>query len=117
MNGSSYGHPTLQLYSLFKLNATFDINPKVQLYIFIICYRFVIYVNNKKMYTDIDANDGTWHHVLVTWSSNRGAWKMYKNAFLWDQGYNLAAGETIKGDLRLKKDFENICLTSSFFFF
>lgn len=42
---------------------------------------------------------------------------MYKNAFLWDQGYNLAAGETIKGDLRLKKDFENICLTSSFFFF
>jgi hypothetical protein len=37
------------------------------------------------------------YNVLVTWSSNRGAWKMYKNALLWDQGYNLAAGETIKG--------------------
>ena len=67
------------------------------------------------MNTDIDANDGTWHHVLVTWSSNRGAWKMYKNALLWDQGYNLAAGETIKGDLRLNKGFENICLVGSFF--
>lgn len=75
---------------------------------FIFCFRFVIYVNNKKMNTDIDANDGTWHHVLVTWSSNRGAWKMYKNALLWDQGYNLAAGETIKGDFRLKNDFDNI---------
>ncbi|XP_063401402.1 sushi, von Willebrand factor type A, EGF and pentraxin domain-containing protein 1-like [Mytilus trossulus] len=58
---------------------------------------FVIYVNNKKINTDVKVNDGTWHHVLVTWSTEKGAWKIYKNAFLWDEGYNLAAGETIKG--------------------
>ncbi|KAK3090083.1 hypothetical protein FSP39_009008 [Pinctada imbricata] len=58
---------------------------------------FVIYINDKSAVTDVEANDGEWHHVVFTWSANRGAWKIYFDSLSWDSGENLAAYETIKG--------------------
>ncbi|XP_021351273.1 sushi, von Willebrand factor type A, EGF and pentraxin domain-containing protein 1-like [Mizuhopecten yessoensis] len=58
---------------------------------------FVISVNNHQQVTDVYANDGVWHHIIVTWASNRGSWKIYKDGVVWDSGYDLAAGEVIAG--------------------
>ncbi|XP_069128762.1 sushi, von Willebrand factor type A, EGF and pentraxin domain-containing protein 1-like [Argopecten irradians] len=58
---------------------------------------FVISVNNHQQVTDVYANDGVWHHIIVTWASNRGSWKIYKDGVVWDSGYDLAAGEIIAG--------------------
>lgn len=61
------------------------------------CCRFVVYVNNQQKTTDVVANDGKWHHILFTWSSIRGAWKIYIDGVSFDTGYWLANGQTIKG--------------------
>lgn len=45
----------------------------------------------------MDANDGKWHHIVFTWSSNRGGWKIYKDGVTLDTGYGLAPGQVIKG--------------------
>ncbi|KAJ8305662.1 hypothetical protein KUTeg_016207 [Tegillarca granosa] len=58
---------------------------------------FVIYVNNQKISTDVIANDGRWHHIAFTWSSNRGTWRIYMDGVLEDSGYDFATGETIQG--------------------
>lgn len=80
----------------------YPINKIVRFYCF---YRFVFKVNNKVQNTDIEANDGAWHHIVVTWTSNRGAWKFYYDGLLFDDGYDLAAGETIKGNRATRYGF------------
>jgi hypothetical protein len=62
-----------------------------------LCCRFVLYVNNEQRTTDVVANDGKWHHIVFTWSSVRGAWKIYIDGLAFDTGYRLASGQTIKG--------------------
>lgn len=54
-------------------------------------------MNNQQVSTDLSANDGEWHHIVFTWSSNRGGWKMYKDGVTFDTGYGLAPGQVIKG--------------------
>ncbi|XP_061166124.1 sushi, von Willebrand factor type A, EGF and pentraxin domain-containing protein 1-like [Saccostrea echinata] len=58
---------------------------------------FVLYVNNQQKTTDVIANDGKWHHLVFTWSSSHGAWKIYIDGVVWDSGFSFAAGHTIKG--------------------
>lgn len=64
------------------------------------CCRFVVYVNNEQKTTDVKANDGNWHHIVFTWSSNRGVWKIYIDGVKYDTGYGLAEGQVIQGRLR-----------------
>ena len=61
------------------------------------CCRFVVYVNNEQKTTDVKANDGNWHHIVFTWSSNRGVWKIYIDGVKYDTGYGLAEGQVIQG--------------------
>ena len=57
----------------------------------------MLYVNGEKVTTTVQANDGKWHHVCVIWSSHQGAWKIYMDGRLAEDGRNLAKGKTIKG--------------------
>ncbi|KAK4305073.1 hypothetical protein Pmani_023017 [Petrolisthes manimaculis] len=58
---------------------------------------FVVYVNGEKRITDVRANDGLWHHVCVTWTSNNGSWAIYLDAEMRDGGSGLANGTSIDG--------------------
>ncbi|ESO92606.1 hypothetical protein LOTGIDRAFT_233055 [Lottia gigantea] len=58
---------------------------------------FVVLVNQEKRVTDLEANDGLWHHIVVTWSSNRGAWKIYKDGLIIDSGWDLSTGRPVPG--------------------
>ncbi len=58
---------------------------------------FVLYVNGEDKVTDVSVNDGKWHHIAVTWQSEGGAWKIFTDGDLSDQGSGLAAGSIING--------------------
>lgn len=57
----------------------------------------MVYVNGEKRITDVRANDGSWHHVCVTWTSNNGTWAIYMDAEMRDGGSGLANGTSIEG--------------------
>ena len=40
---------------------------------------FNLGINNESQSLEMDANDGEWHHIAVTWSSSNGLWKAYKD--------------------------------------
>ena len=40
---------------------------------------FNLVINNDTQPLEIDANDGEWHHIAVTWSSSNGLWITYKD--------------------------------------
>ncbi|GBN09560.1 Sushi, von Willebrand factor type A, EGF and pentraxin domain-containing protein 1, partial [Araneus ventricosus] len=67
---------------------------------------FVLYVNMEKVVTDVTANDGHWHHICITWSSNHGAWALYKDGVEQDSGIGLAPNTYIpmSGTLILGQD-------------
>lgn len=58
----------------------------------------MVYVNGEKRITDVRANDGSWHHVCVTWTSNNGTWAIYLDAEMRDSGSGLANGTAIEGE-------------------
>ncbi|XP_028910838.1 sushi, von Willebrand factor type A, EGF and pentraxin domain-containing protein 1 isoform X8 [Ornithorhynchus anatinus] len=59
---------------------------------------WVLYVNGKERITDCPSvNDGSWHHITVTWTSIGGAWKVYIDGKLSDGGTGLSVGTTIPG--------------------
>lgn len=50
--------------------------------------------------TDVTANDGVWHMICTSWSSETGSWEVYKDGQLVDSGSGLAAGQSVeKGGL------------------
>ena len=57
--------------------------------------RFVFVVNSEKIVTDVTADDNRWHHIAVTWTSDTGHWKMYRDGILKDEGH-LAKGQVIE---------------------
>lgn len=57
--------------------------------------RFVLYVNNHRVITDVTANDGYWHHVCLTWSSAGGRWSIIRDGKLVEGGVGLASGFVI----------------------
>lgn len=40
-------------------------------------------------------NDGKWHHVCVTWNSDGGEWKVYKDGVIAGSGHGLNPGHQI----------------------
>ncbi|KAK7501166.1 hypothetical protein BaRGS_00007651, partial [Batillaria attramentaria] len=58
---------------------------------------FVFYVNQENVVTDIPTNDGLWHHVVLTWSSVRGSWKIYVDGLLNDSGFDLSTARPVPG--------------------
>ena len=64
-------------------------------------YRFALYVNQESIVTDVATNDGYWHHVVITWSSARGSWKIYVDGLLNDSGFDLSTGKPIPGQCDL----------------
>ena len=58
---------------------------------------FVLKINGEEKVTDVSVNDEMWHHIVVTWQSRGGAWKVYVNGELNDQGTGLAEGTIIEG--------------------
>ncbi|KAJ8792663.1 hypothetical protein J1605_019882 [Eschrichtius robustus] len=59
---------------------------------------WVLYVNGKEKITDCPSvNDGSWHHIAITWTSADGAWKVYIDGKLSDGGMGLSVGSPIPG--------------------
>ncbi|KAM4876293.1 sushi, von Willebrand factor type A, EGF and pentraxin domain-containing protein 1 [Thomomys bottae] len=59
---------------------------------------WVLYVNGKERITNCPpVNDGSWHHIAVTWTSSGGAWKVYIDGKLSDSGTGLSVGTAIPG--------------------
>ncbi|CAG5134438.1 unnamed protein product, partial [Candidula unifasciata] len=54
-------------------------------------------INGEEVSIALSLNDGQWHHVVLTWSSLRGDWKIYVDGVLKDQGYNLSTAKPIPG--------------------
>ncbi|XP_078000496.1 uncharacterized protein LOC144453094 [Glandiceps talaboti] len=49
-------------------------------------------------YSGMKVNYGLWHHVCVTWNSNGGTYKLYKDGETRFTGINLKSFQTIKGN-------------------
>ncbi|XP_076145380.1 sushi, von Willebrand factor type A, EGF and pentraxin domain-containing protein 1 isoform X2 [Alosa pseudoharengus] len=59
---------------------------------------WVLYVNGKERITDCPAvNDGLWHHIGVSWSSEDGDWRVYIDGSPSDGGKGLSVGTFIPG--------------------
>jgi hypothetical protein len=54
-------------------------------------------VNQESRVTDVAPNDGYWHHVVITWSSIRGNWKLYVDGLLNDSGFDLSTAKPVPG--------------------
>ncbi|XP_077977284.1 neuronal pentraxin-1-like [Glandiceps talaboti] len=57
-------------------------------------YIFIKAANKK---TNLNLNDGTWHHVCATWSSTDGSWSLYNDGGRYDGGTGFKQGSTITG--------------------
>ncbi|KAL9983760.1 hypothetical protein ACROYT_G005982 [Oculina patagonica] len=75
--------------------------------------------NNKKFELDIDGesrqttvsiHNGIWQHFCVTWKSNSGSWKFYKNGDMKQEGTDFKKGHTIRqgGTLVLGQDQDSV---------
>ncbi|XP_072050958.1 neuronal pentraxin-1-like, partial [Amphiura filiformis] len=58
---------------------------------------FALYINGQAVVTDVTANDGLWHHIIVTWSNQEGDWHIYKDGEEEAMGTGLATGTFIQG--------------------
>ena len=59
---------------------------------------FNLFVNNQSVYTGLNANDGQWHHVAVTWESAGGTWYSYLDgAKIRNSNEAFQQGEVITG--------------------
>ncbi|KAL8570681.1 hypothetical protein ACOMHN_039116 [Nucella lapillus] len=58
---------------------------------------FAFYVNQESVITDVATNDDYWHHVVITWSSVRGNWKIYVDGLLNDSGFDLSTARPVPG--------------------
>ncbi|EGW02022.1 Sushi, von Willebrand factor type A, EGF and pentraxin domain-containing protein 1 [Cricetulus griseus] len=57
---------------------------------------WVLYVNGKEKITNCPSvNDGTWHHIAITWTSTGGVWRVYIDGKLSDSGTGLSVGKAI----------------------
>lgn len=55
-------------------------------------------MNGKESITDCPSvNDGSWHHIAVSWTSTTGAWRVYIDGKLSDRGSALSVGSAIPG--------------------
>ncbi|XP_078353573.1 uncharacterized protein LOC144638230 [Oculina patagonica] len=70
---------------------------------------FDMLINGQQSDISVTANDGAWHHICVSWASNSGSWKFYKDGDLKDQG-TLKRSYTIKqgGTLVLGQEQDSV---------
>ncbi|XP_055886163.1 sushi, von Willebrand factor type A, EGF and pentraxin domain-containing protein 1-like [Biomphalaria glabrata] len=54
-------------------------------------------INNEQRIMNTKVNDGAWHHVVFTWSYNRGNWKLFVDGILKDEGFDLSTQKPIPG--------------------
>ncbi|XP_055850418.1 sushi, von Willebrand factor type A, EGF and pentraxin domain-containing protein 1-like, partial [Episyrphus balteatus] len=59
---------------------------------------FVLYVNGNSSGSDIVANDGEWHFLCASWTSENGYYELFFDGRLEHAGMNLSAGQHIPGD-------------------
>ena len=75
-------------------------------------YNYVryIYVKGSWRYTGASVNDGSWHHIAVTWKSNGGVVELYVDGSLEYQGTDLSDGLTIisGGSLVLAQEQDSV---------
>ncbi|KRT85211.1 EGF domain-containing protein, partial [Oryctes borbonicus] len=90
MDTHNYG--TILSYATFKFDNTFTITDYGGL---------VFYINNKKIYSDIQLNDGFWHNFCFTWDSEDGNYRIYVDGKVIQQGENFAKGELLEGNGKL----------------
>ena len=64
-----------------------------------------MYINGEAVVTDVTANDGLWHHIVVTWSNLLGEWHIYKDGDEEAMGDGLAVGTFIQGKINLMIPF------------
>ncbi|XP_075228633.1 sushi, von Willebrand factor type A, EGF and pentraxin domain-containing protein 1-like isoform X2 [Lycorma delicatula] len=57
----------------------------------------VLYVNGKRIITDIRVNDGLWHSVCVEWLADGGLWNIYLDGQLQQSGSGLSNNSFIPG--------------------
>lgn len=58
-------------------------------------------------------NDGKWHHIVVTWASARGEWKLYKDGVILDSGSDLSTSRPVPGTTCIKPRISIYCLDLS----
>ncbi|XP_077989280.1 uncharacterized protein LOC144443611 [Glandiceps talaboti] len=46
--------------------------------------------------SSVSANDGKWHHMVVTWTTTFGTWQIFKDGALANSAYYLAEGQQIQ---------------------
>jgi len=60
--------------------------------------RFVVYINGKIQHTDVEVNDGKWHHIALTWSNQNGILEIFKDGLNTSEfGFEVKSGTTIQG--------------------
>jgi CUB/sushi domain-containing protein len=47
---------------------------------------FNVFINNERYSTNVDADDGKWHHIAVSWASSSGKVIFYKDGSAVSQG-------------------------------
>ncbi|KAK6624931.1 hypothetical protein RUM44_011795 [Polyplax serrata] len=61
----------------------------------------VLYVSGRYVVTDIEANDGFWHFICVTWESKEGRWAVFLDGSLFSNGTLLSKDSVIPGGGKL----------------
>ncbi|XP_013390582.1 sushi, von Willebrand factor type A, EGF and pentraxin domain-containing protein 1-like [Lingula anatina] len=56
---------------------------------------FMLMVNDDAAPTGMNAADGAWHKICLTWTSNAGNWEIYNNGKLHRTGTGLSSGKPI----------------------
>ncbi|XP_070564995.1 neurogenic locus notch homolog protein 1-like isoform X2 [Ptychodera flava] len=62
------------------------------------CRNLKLVVVDELLVTTVSLNDGTWHHICVTWSSASGDWRIYKDGVSEKSGTGFQRGGVIKKD-------------------
>ena len=52
---------------------------------------FLLTIMGKTTETKVSVNDGGWHHVAVTWSSNTGSYASYQDGIKMNEGSGFQA--------------------------
>ncbi|KAL9983773.1 hypothetical protein ACROYT_G005997 [Oculina patagonica] len=71
---------------------------------------FELDIGGESRQSTVTVHNGIWQHYCVTWESNSGSWKFYKNGNLKQEGTNFKKGYTIRrgGTLVLGQDQDSV---------
>lgn len=57
----------------------------------------VVWINGKFIVTEVKINDGLWHHVCITWTSETGDYFIYVDSHVKANGSGLSIDNRIQG--------------------